>query len=238
VYANEPWAGRVRPAVSAGDLTFAGVAALLFSSSVAMTIVACTPTLAGMQLCGSMSVAPGQGWFESGLSFVAMWTVMMVAMMLPSLMPVLCRYRDEARGVTRLGLATSLVGVGYFFVWALLGVLVLLLGLGERVMPAGVVLLFAGALQFTGWKARMLACCRDMAGGEGGAFVYGVRHGLHCAACCAGPTAVLLVLGLMDLRVMAVVTAAITAERLFGLQVARALGVVAVGAGLALLAGV
>jgi predicted metal-binding membrane protein len=46
--------------------------------------------------------------------------------------------------------------------------------------------------------------------------------------------AILLVIGVMDLRVMAVVTAAITVERLapVGERVARAIGVVAVGAGL------
>jgi predicted metal-binding membrane protein len=46
--------------------------------------------------------------------------------------------------------------------------------------------------------------------------------------------AVLLVMGVMDLRVMAVVTAAITAERLApaGTNVVRAIGAVAVGAGL------
>jgi predicted metal-binding membrane protein len=50
-------------------------------------------------------------------------------------------------------------------------------------------------------------------------------------------TAILLVIGVMDLRVMAVVTAAITVERLApaGVRVARAIGVVVVGAGLFLI---
>jgi hypothetical protein len=39
---------------------------------------------------------------------------------------------------------------------------------------------------------------------------HGLRLGLHCGACCAGLTAILLVIGVVDLRVMAVVTAAIT----------------------------
>ena len=53
----------------------------------------------------------------------------------------------------------------------------------------------------------------------------------------AGLTAILFVIGVMDLRAMAVVTAAITAERLAPAAecVARAIGVV-VGAGLFLIA--
>jgi predicted metal-binding membrane protein len=49
--------------------------------------------------------------------------------------------------------------------------------------------------------------------------------------------AILLVVGMMDLRAMALVTAAITAERLAppGERVARAIGVVAVGAGMVLI---
>jgi predicted metal-binding membrane protein len=49
---------------------------------------------------------------------------------------------------------------------------------------------------------------------------------------------ILLVIGIMDLRAMAVVTAAITVERLApaGERVARAIGVVIVGGGLLLIA--
>jgi predicted metal-binding membrane protein len=73
---------------------------------------------------------------------------------------------------------------------------------------------------------------------SGTAWRHGLRLGLHCSYCCAGLTAILLVVGVMDLRVMAVVTAAITLERLApaGARVARAIGVVVVGAGLLLIA--
>ena len=62
--------------------------------------------------------------------------------------------------------------------------------------------------------------------------------GLHCGHCCFGLTAVLLGVGVMDLRAMASVAAAITVERLApaGERVARAIGAVAVGAGLFLIA--
>jgi predicted metal-binding membrane protein len=107
-----------------------------------------------------------------------------------------------------------------------------------------VVVLLAGALQLTAWKAHHLACCRAMPGrgrplpaGAGTAWRHGVRLGLHCSASNAGLMAILLVMGVMDLRVMAVVAAAITAERLApaGERVARATGLVIVGAGLFLI---
>jgi predicted metal-binding membrane protein len=66
----------------------------------------------------------------------------------------------------------------------------------------------------------------------------GLRLGLHCSQCCVGLMAILLVIGVMNLRAMAVVAIAITAERLApaGERVARATGAVAVGAGLFLIA--
>src|SRR5262249_15884388 len=109
----------------------------------------------------------------------------------------------------------------------------------------GVVVLIGGALQFTAWKAHQLACCREAPGpgralpsDASTAWRHGLRLGLRCSYCCAGLTAILLVIGVMDLRAMAVVAAAITTERLApaGERVARAIGAVVVGAGLLLIA--
>src|SRR5262249_34065240 len=116
-----------------------------------------------------------------------------------------------------------------------------------RVLPiaAGAVLLVAGAFQHTPWKTRHLAFCRAAPGRDhalpadaGAAWRYGRRPGFHCSHSCAGLTAVVLGLGVMDLRVMAAVSAAITAEHLApsGVRVARAIGVVVVAAGLCLIA--
>src|SRR5262249_21762896 len=108
-----------------------------------------------------------------------------------------------------------------------------------------VVILIAGALQFTAWKAHHLACCREAPGrgrtlppDASTAWRHGLRLGVHCSSCSAGLTAILLVIGVMDLRAMALVTAAITVERLApaGERVARAIGVGVVGAGLFLIA--
>jgi predicted metal-binding membrane protein len=188
-----------------------------------------------------------------------MWIVMMVAMMLPSLVPMLWRYRQAvgSLGETRVGGLTAIAGVGYFFVWAVIGVVVFPLGVAlaavEMQQPAlshavpfttGVIVLIAGALQFTVWKARHLACCREaprsrtLPADARTAWQHGVRLGLHCGHCCAGLMTILLVIGVMDLRVMAVVTAAITLERLLpaGERVARVIGVVVIVAGLFLIA--
>jgi predicted metal-binding membrane protein len=189
-----------------------------------------------------------------------MWAVMMIPMMLPSLVPMLQRYRQAVGGTseTRLDRLTALVGAGYFFVWTVFGMAVFPLGVAlatvEMQQPAlarsvpmavGVVVIIAGALQFTAWKAHHLACCREApvrghtlpADGET-AWRQGVRFGLHCGQSCVNLTAILLVIGVMDLRAMAVVTAAITAERLApaGERVARTIGAVVVGAGLFLVA--
>src|SRR5260370_37595593 len=110
----------------------------------------------------------GQTWPGAEASFLGMWVVMMVAMMLPSLVPLLWGGR-QAVGRTserRLGRLTARVGVGYFFVWTMFGMAAFALGATvaavEMQQPAlaravpiavGVVVLIAGALQFTAWKA-------------------------------------------------------------------------------------
>ena len=72
----------------------------------------------------------------------------------------------------------------------------------------------------------------------GAAWRHGLRLGMHCSCSSAGLTAVMLTMGMMDIRVMATVTAAITIERLApaGQRIARAIGVVTAAAGLLLIA--
>jgi len=247
---------------------FFGVSALLFAASAAVTIVWCASMSAmdEMPMPGgwTMSMAwmrmPGQTWPGAAASFLGMWSVMMVAMMLPSLVPMLRRYRQAVgrTGETRLGRRTALVGVGYFLVWTVFGMAVFPLGVAltavamqqpplARAVPfaVGVVVLLAGGLQFSAWKTRHLTCCREapqrgrtLPADVGTALRHGLRLGVHCSYCCAGPMAILLVTGVMDLRTMAVVAAAITVERLApaGERIAQAIGVVVVGAGLFLIA--
>jgi predicted metal-binding membrane protein len=251
--------------VAQSDRAFFGVSALLFAASAALTIVWCASmsTTSGMPMPGgwTMSMAwmrmPGQTWSAAAASFLVMWIVMMAAMMLPSLVPMLWRYRRAVgtAGETRLGRLTAFVSLGYFFVWTAFGMTAYPLGIAmaevEMRQPAlaravpiavGVVVVIAGALQFTAWKGRHLACCRETATGRDRMFPAnavtawrcGLRFGLHCSRCCAGLMAILLVVGVMEPRVMAVVAAAITIERLApaGERFARAIGVAIVVTGL------
>ena len=187
-------------------------------------------------------------------SFVAMWMAMMVPMMLPSLALALRAYHrmaDRPGATRRPGWSMVAVAASYHAVWLAVGVALLPLhvaaGVVERwlLAPAharplvvGVVMVAAGAAQLTAWKAHHLACCRAPSMHGAGAWRHGVRLGLHCCLSCAGPMAILVVVGVMDLRAMVVVTAAITAERVArdGRRIERAFGVLAIGAGLLLIA--
>jgi predicted metal-binding membrane protein len=250
------------------ERAFHVIAMLLFAASAAATIIGCASMSSvdplSLSLGGSASTAwlrmCGQAWPGAAASFLGMWIVMTAAMMLPSLVPMLGRYR---RAVDRtkeghLGRLTVVAGMGYLLVWTAIGMAVFALDVAldavEKRFPllgpavpiaVGTVVLMAGVLQFTAWKARHLACCRMMPthgsvlpADAATAWRYGLRLGVHCSCCGAGLTAILLVAGLMDLRAMAVVAAAITLERLApaGERVAQVIGAFIVGAGLFLVA--
>jgi predicted metal-binding membrane protein len=247
---------------------FLGVSALLFLVSAALTTAWCQSMseTGEMTMPGgwTMSMAwmpmPGQTWRSTAASFVFMWVAMMLAMMLPSLVPVLWRYRQALyrTGGERIGRLTALIGVGYFSVWTIVGIVAFPVGAAlaqiEMQEPAlarcvpmavSVVFLIAGALQFTAWKAHHLTCCRNSPSAEpmspanlANALRQGLRLGFHCSCGCAGLTAILLVSGIMNVRAMAAVTTAITLERLVpaGERVARAIGAVIIAAGLLLVA--
>ncbi|WP_233857757.1 DUF2182 domain-containing protein [Paraburkholderia sp. HD33-4] len=238
---------------------FVGVCVLVFAASVAATLAhnASMSAMGTLPMPGGWSMSAlwmptcGRTWARAAASFIGMWIVMMAAMMLPSLLPTLLRYRDaigSRMGAGRLALLTMLVSGAYAVVWTALGAAVFGLGASlaalelrwpalARSVPlaASVVVLLAGALQFSTWKARRLACSRatpSLAADAASAWRYGLRIGIDCGGCCLGLTAILLVVGIMDLRSMAAVTVAITAERLApdGARVARAIGAIAVGA--------
>lgn len=118
---------------------------------------------------------------------------------------MLSRYREAVAktGQARVGWLTAVAGAGYFLVWTVWGIAVFPLGAAlaaiEMRHPAlapiatGVVILIAGWLQFTAWKARHLACCREGSASDqmlpadaGTAWRHGLRLGFHCSQCCAG----------------------------------------------------
>jgi predicted metal-binding membrane protein len=191
--------------------TFAA-AALAYLASVAATIYLCRSMPGGMPMSGgwTMSMAwmkmPGQSWPGSAAGFIAMWAVMMVAMMLPSHVPMLVSYRRgiHPAGTARCGRLTMLVSAGYFFAWAIIGLAVYPLGVVmadaamrwlvlARCVPVatGVVLMLAGYVQLTEWKARQLelcgfvpACHQTVPPDDWSACRHGVHLGMQCILCC------------------------------------------------------
>jgi len=199
---------------------------------------------------------PGQSWPASAGMFLLMWLVMMVAMMLPSACPMLLGYRRSlaAREPKNTAASVLFVACGYFFIWLVIGALVFITGIAfasaamwspalSRATPflSGIALIIAGGLQFTSWK--MAGLCRCRAGGicalrQGpgigrASWRHGLGQGISCAVCCAAPMLVLLILGAMDLRVMAVITIVIAIEKLapHPEKFVRFFGIAAVAAG-------
>lgn len=180
--------------------------------------------------------ASGGATSSNVASFLGMWILMMAAMMLPSLVPTLWRYRRrlELTSATRPNWLTAIVGTGYVTVWMIVGVVVYLLksalespllelSLPARAIPVaiGAIVLSAGAVQFTAWKERQLVCCREAVTSGwvepadiDASWRHGMELGWHCTLSCAGPMVTLLAIGMMDWRAMAIVTTAITLERL------------------------
>jgi predicted metal-binding membrane protein len=189
----------------------------------------------------------------STVLFLALSAVMMVAMMLPSGLPMFAAYRaiaakDEAG---QAGLRTFLFGSGYFAVWALFtaGSLVALMALGlmdelsgpVRFVPA-LLLVGAGVYQLTGWKQFCLRHCRSPIGflathwrkGARGALRMGLEHSAYCLGCCWLLMLVLFVAGSMSVLWMGVFAGFILAEKVGGPgeRVARWLGVAGILVGL------
>jgi len=246
------------------DRAFHVTGALVFAASAAVTAAWCGSMAAmpGMDMPGGWTMAmawmrmPGQGWLAYAGMFLGMWAVMMLAMMMPVAAPMLARYRRAVRA-GNLNVLTASVAGGYFAVWMLAGVVIFALGVvftewtmqsppASRAVPVSgaLVILAAGASQFTAWKSRLLACCRhsidcsrDTRPSYRDAWRHGLGIGLRCVGCCAALTAVLLVTGVMDLRAMAMVTLAICAERLMParLRAARVTGAILLLAGAGLL---
>jgi predicted metal-binding membrane protein len=151
-----------------------------------------------------------------------MWTVMMVAMMLPSAAPMILIYIALDRRPHEGRASFVHVGVfvaGYLAIWTAfsLAATVVQWGLLEArllspmmkstsPMLGGILLTAAGAFQFSSLKQACLATCRsplsfimaEWRSGTTGAFVMGLRHGAYCTGCCWLLMALLLVLGVMN----------------------------------------
>ncbi|TDQ81836.1 DUF2182 domain-containing protein [Paraburkholderia silvatlantica] len=241
---------------------FFGASSLVFAASTAATFVWCasmdamggTPMAGGWTMSALWAPMCGRTWFDAAVSFAGMWNVMMVAMMLPAVAPALWRYFEAVGNAraARAGGMTAMAGVGYFFVWLVVGVVVFAAGAQLAALAveapelahtapavAGVVVVIAGVLQFSAWKARWLACCGNVPScgharpNVQAALRHGLKLGQHCLCCCANLMAALLAAGVMDRPAMALVAAAIAAERWVpaGARVARGIGAAAIAVG-------
>jgi predicted metal-binding membrane protein len=159
--------------------------------------------------------------------FVAAWTAMMAAMMLPSAAPLVLLYR---RGST--GKQTAILTAGYLTVWAAAGVPAYLASALMPMTLAPVALLAAGLYQLTPLKQSCLERCRSPADflvqrwGHG-PLRLGVEHGLWCLGCCWGLMAVLVLVGSMGLAWVVALAAIVALEKLtrHGVAWSRASGV-------------
>ncbi len=194
----------------------------------------------------------GSGAFM--LVFIAGWTVMVVAMMLPTSLPLISLFR----GVARQRPDRALLVAGYLAVWILFGVLVYLGGwalrlLVERsawleangwILGAGVLLL-AGVYQFTPLKYKCLEKCRSPLSfitehwrgsrERSRSFRLGAHHGLFCVGCCWSLMLLMFLVGTGGtLLWMLVLGAVIAVEKnvSWGRRIGVPLGVVLVGLGL------
>jgi predicted metal-binding membrane protein len=170
---------------------------------------------------------------------VAMWWVMMVAMMTPSVAPLVLLYGRVARhhaGHAGVYAASGALLLGYLAAWALFSLVAALLQ--QALQPAGLispmmlwsksawlsaaVLGLAGLYQFSPLKRTCLARCRGPVEfltrywrpGRAGAFVLGAHHGAYCVGCCWMLMALLFVGGVMNLAWIAALSLLVLAEKL------------------------
>jgi predicted metal-binding membrane protein len=191
----------------------------------------------------------------SAATFLAMWATMMVAMMFPTVAPIVLLHRMVARRRGDGVLSTIAFAAGYLIVWTAAGLVPLAVLVVFRnvahdtgwVAPlGGVVLIVSGAYQFSRWKQACQRACRspmsflmthDFGGGVVGALCTGAAHGAYCLGCCWALMTVLLVVGLMNLVWMAVIAVVFLAEKHWrhGPALARVVGTLVIALGLAVL---
>ena len=189
------------------------------------------------------------------LPFLALWVLMMVAMMLPSVAPVAVLWTRSISGgstgpgrVARMGQFLS----GYLLAWAACGAVAFaaLAGTGRLLTVSAtaakwlgvVIFIAAGIYQLTPWKDRCLRRCRSPVGalmyyigfkGRSRDVRVGLHHGATCVGCCWGLMILLVAVGVMNVAVMAAIAVVIFVEKLwrYGKPFGQAVGIVLVAAG-------
>lgn len=192
---------------------------------------------------------------------LAMWTVMMIGMMLPSAAPAILLYgamvrKNGAQG--RVLPAAWIFSAGYLAVWTAFSAAATLAQIAfdrAALLTPGLasvnatlsasLLIAAGIYQWLPVKDVCLSKCRDpltffltrWRAGARGALAMGIEHGLYCLGCCWALMAVLFVAGVMNLLAAALIAAFVLAEKLLPAArfVSRCAGAALVLAGVALL---
>lgn len=218
-----------------------------------------------MEMGAEMAMPQMQAWggVDFALTF-SMWAVMMVAMMTPSAAPMILMFAGVNRRRREQQVSYVPTGVflmGYLVVWAGFSVLAttaqwalhavfLLSPMMALTSPVfgGVLLLAAGIYQWTPLKHACLSKCRSPLGfvlnewreGRWGAFLMGLKHGVYCTGCCWSLMALLFVAGVMNLLWVAAIAGFVLLEKVApgGERLGRVVGVVVVGWGVWMVAGV
>lgn len=166
------------------------------------------------------------GWF------LGVWTVMMAAMMLPSVAPTVALYSKMVR--SRSPAWPVIFCAGYLATWAVAGLVAFGFGRGVSAVwggslswsaagrpLAGATLLAAAAYQVTPFKEACVGRCRSPLGsllgswrdGPLGAFRMGTRNGAWCLGCCWALMASLFALGVMNPVFMAIIAGLVIIEK-------------------------
>jgi predicted metal-binding membrane protein len=197
-------------------------------------------------------------WTGAHLALLfAMWTAMMIGMMLPTAAPTLLIYGMVARrgdGAADAPLRVHIFAGGYLVVWTAFSVVAalaqrafteanVLTPMMEASAPlaAGAMLVVAGLYQLTPLKRACLSACQSPAAflvkhwraGRAGAFRIGLVHGWYCLGCCWALMLLLFAGGVMNLAVIVGLTGFLLVEKLMPptLQGGRFSGVVLLVAG-------
>jgi predicted metal-binding membrane protein len=154
--------------------------------------------------------------------FVAVWVLMMAAMMLPGAVPAVLK---RARAGGQLG-AVPLFVAAYLAVWTLVGLGVFALYRPHGSVTAGIIAIAAGVYELTPLKQRCRQRCRDSVGS-------GFEFGLYCVGSSIGLMLILVALSVMSIAWMAIIAALVAAQKLLprrvALDVPLALAIIGLG---------
>ncbi|MGH2659669.1 MAG: DUF2182 domain-containing protein [Actinomycetota bacterium] len=173
--------------------------------------------LAAVAWAGTIWQSRGAAEMEMGLgsleSFAISWAVMMVAMMLPSALPLVYEFARRSEGRRRWQVATGVLAATYQSIWLWFGLACYVVLRAFPVPPAdqravgGLALALAGLYGLTPIKATSEARCRELCSLHGplpfslvrSALVAGARYGLSCLGCSAGLMVALAIIGMSNL---------------------------------------